>query len=276
MHSIQIKDITIGFGQPLALIAGPCVIESEALVLKTAEAIKTIAERLHIPFIFKSSYIKANRQSITSFTGPGLEEGLKILQKVKTQVGVPVLTDIHAPEEAQPAAQVADVLQIPAFLCRQTNLIVAAAKTGKPLNIKKGQFMAPEDMAPIAQKAVASGNEQVLLTERGATFGYHNLVVDFRSLKIMQDLGFPVVYDVTHSLQLPGAGGGVSGGQPRFIFPMARAAAAAGCQALFIETHPNVAEALSDAATMLPLQKLETLLRQIKAIEETVKTFGNE
>jgi len=271
MQTINVNGIKIGPGQPLALIAGPCVIESEALILQTAAEIKAICERQKMPFIFKASYKKANRQSITSFSGPGAEKGLRILQKIKDEFGVPVLTDIHLPAEAAPAAEVADVLQIPAFLCRQTDMVVAAAETGKALNIKKGQFMAPEDMGAIAQKAFRSGNRQVLITERGATFGYHNLVVDFRSLKIMQQMDLPVVFDATHSLQLPGAGSGQSGGQPQFIFPLARAAVAAGVQAVFIETHPDVQNALSDAATMLPLQKLETLLKQLKALDQIVK-----
>jgi len=273
MITVTVGDIKIGPKQPLALIAGPCVIETEKIALDTGEAVKKITDKLGIPYIYKSSYTKANRQSLTSYTGPGLEKGLKILEKVKRELGVPILTDIHTAAEAATAAEVADILQIPAFLCRQTDIVVAAAKTGKPVNIKKGQFMAPEDMGPVAQKAVKSCNEQVILTERGATFGYHNLVVDFRSLVIMKNLGFPVIFDATHSLQLPGAGGGKSGGQPQFIFPLARAAVAVGCQAIFLETHPCVEEALCDAANMLPLQQLENLLVQLKQIEETTKNF---
>ncbi|NOZ60397.1 MAG: 3-deoxy-8-phosphooctulonate synthase [Calditrichaeota bacterium] len=273
MITVTVGEIKIGPKQPLALIAGPCVIETEKIALETGEAVKKITDKLGIPYIYKSSYTKANRQSLTSYTGPGLEQGLKILEKVKKELGVAILTDIHTAAEASPVAEVADVLQIPAFLCRQTDIVVAAAKTGVAVNIKKGQFMAPEDMGPVAQKAVKSGNEQVILTERGATFGYHNLVVDFRSLVIMRNLGFPVVFDATHSLQLPGAGGGKSGGQPQFIFPLARAAVAVGCQAIFLETHPCVEEALCDAANMLPLQQLENLLVQLKQIAETAKNF---
>ena len=267
MKTIQIKNITINKTSPLVLIAGPCVIESEKITLGTAEAIKHITDELDIPFIFKSSYTKANRQSINSYTGPGLEQGLKVLDKVKREFQVPILTDIHLAQQATPVAEVADVLQIPAFLCRQTDIVVAAAKTGKVVNIKKGQFMAPEDMGSIAQKSEHSGNDQVLITERGSTFGYHNLVVDFRSLTIIQNLGYPVVFDATHSLQMPGGSGGQSGGLPQFIFPLARAAIAAGCQAIFLETHPCVEEALCDASNMLPLQKLKELLVQLKQID---------
>lgn len=268
MKIVHINNITIDEKSAFVLIAGPCVIETEKIAFQTAEEIKNITEELKIPFIYKSSYAKGNRQSIDSYTGPGLDEGLKILNQVKTKFDVPILTDVHSPQEAAPVAEVVDVLQIPAFLCRQTDIVVAAAKTGKPINIKKGQFMAPEDMGAIAAKAEHFGNDQILLTERGATFGYHNLVVDFRSLVIMKNLGYPVVFDATHSLQLPGAAKGRSGGQPEFIFPMARAAVAVGIQALFIETHPCVEEALCDASNMLPLQQLKKLLIQLKAIDE--------
>ena len=268
MKVIKIDNIKIGPGFPLALIAGPCVIESEKIALDTAETIKKITDELHIPYIYKSSYIKANRQSITSYTGPGLIAGLKILEKVKQQFSVPLLTDIHKADEAESAAKVVDVLQIPAFLCRQTDIVVTAAKIGKPINIKKGQFMAPEDMKSIAQKAESVGNNQILLTERGTTFGYHNLVVDFRSLTIMKNLGYPVIFDATHSLQLPGAGNNISGGQPQFIFPLARAAVAVGCNALFIETHPCIEKSLCDGANMLPLNRLKDLLLQLNQIYE--------
>jgi 2-dehydro-3-deoxyphosphooctonate aldolase (KDO 8-P synthase) len=267
---VEIGDFNVGQGQSLALIAGPCVIESEEIVFRTCRRIKEICIKLGIPFIFKSSYSKANRLNVDSFSGPGLEEGLRILEKVKTEFGVPVLTDIHSPQEAKPVSQVADVLQIPAFLCRQTDLVLAAAKTGKPLNIKKGQFMAPEDMLPIAKKAESTGNGKVLLTERGSFFGYHNLVVDFRSLRIMRDLGYPVVFDATHSLQLPGSQVICSGGQPEFILPMARAAVACGCDALFLETHPDVSQALCDKNSMLPLDRLEDLLNQVMAIRQAI------
>ena len=272
MKTITVDNITINEKSPLTLIAGPCVIETEKIALETAETVKKIVDELEIPYIYKSSYKKANRQSIDSYTGPGLETGLKILKKVKEEFGLPILTDFHTAQEAAPVAGVADILQIPAFLCRQTDMVVAAAKTGKPINIKKGQFMAPEDMKTIAAKAEHFGNDQILLTERGSTFGYHNLVVDFRSLVIMKDAGYPVIFDATHSLQLPGAGKGQSGGQPQFIFPLARAATAIGIQALFIETHPCVEEALCDAANMLPLQRLRDLLIQLKDIDQLVKS----
>ncbi len=265
---IRLGDFGVGAGNPLVLIAGPCVIESEKLVFSTCEKIKEITSRHEVPFVFKSSYTKANRLRIDSYSGPGLEDGLKILERVRKEFDVPVLTDIHNPDETVPVSQVVDILQIPAFLCRQTDLVVAAAKTGKPLNIKKGQFMAPEDMLPIARKAESAGNSNILLTERGSFFGYHNLVVDMRSLSIMRNLGYPVVFDATHSLQLPGAGGGQSGGQPQFIFPLARAAVACGCDVLFVETHPDVKNALCDRASMLPLDELEELITQVKAIDQ--------
>jgi 2-dehydro-3-deoxyphosphooctonate aldolase (KDO 8-P synthase) len=269
--TVKIGDFTIGGGNRLALIAGPCVIESEKIVLTTCEKIKEITIRHEVPFIFKSSYSKANRLNIDSYAGPGMRDGLRILEKVKKELDVSILTDIHTPEEALPVSQVADVLQIPAFLCRQTDLILSAAKTGKPLNIKKGQFMAPEDMLSIARKAESGGNKNILLTERGSFFGYHNLVVDMRSLLIMRNLGYPVVFDATHSLQLPGAHGSCSGGLPQFILPLARAAVACGCDALFIETHPDVKNALCDKESMLPLDKLEDLLIQVKAIDQMIK-----
>jgi 2-dehydro-3-deoxyphosphooctonate aldolase (KDO 8-P synthase) len=271
MRTVKIDNIEIGKGHRLTLIAGPCVIESEKIVLQTCGKIKEIASKLKIPFIFKSSYSKANRFNIKSYSGPGMGEGLKVLKKVKKEFDVPILTDIHNPDEADPVSEVADVLQIPAFLCRQTDLVLAAAKTGRAINIKKGQFMAPEDMALIAQKIGSVGNENILLTERGSFFGYHNLVVDMRSLVIMRNLGYPVVFDATHSLQLPGSGGGISGGQPQFILPMARAAVACGCDALFIETHPHVENALCDKESMLPLDKLEELLTQVIHIDRLVR-----
>ena len=268
MRTVKINNIEIGKGSRLALIAGPCVIESEDIVFTTCGKIKEITSRHKIPFIFKSSYCKANRLKIDSYSGPGLEEGLKILEKTKKEFDVPILTDIHNPNEALPVSEVADVLQIPAFLCRQTDLVLSAARTGKPLNIKKGQFMAPDDMLPIAQKAESVGNKNILLTERGSFFGYHNLVVDMRSLQIMRNLGYPVIFDGTHSLQLPGSQGGYSGGLPQFIFPMARAAVACGCDALFLETHPDLKNALCDKDSMLPLDRLEELLIQVKAIDQ--------
>lgn len=274
--TVKVKDIPIGQGSPLVLIAGPCVIESESIVLQTADTIRKITDKMNIPFIFKSSYAKANRLSIDSYSGPGLEKGLKILEKVKKVLDVPVLTDIHTPDQASPVSEVADILQIPAFLCRQTEMVLSAAKTGKPINIKKGQFMAPEDMNLVARKAESVGNGQVLLTERGTTFGYHNLVVDFRSLVIMRGLGYPIVFDATHSLQLPGGGKTFSSGEPEFIFPLSRGAVACGCDALFIETHPDVKQALCDKGSMLPLEKLEKLLSQIKTIEEHRRSWLKE
>lgn len=273
MNTVRIKDITIKEASPFILIAGPCVIETEKIALQTAEEIKKITNELEIPFIYKSSYTKANRQSISSYTGPGIKAGLKILDQVKKEYDVPILTDFHSAQEAEQAADVADVLQVPAFLCRQTDMVVAAAKTGKPINIKKGQFMAAEDMSAIAAKAEYFGNDKILLTERGTTFGYHNLVVDFRAIVTMKNLGYPVVFDATHSLQLPGAAKGQSGGQPQFIFPLAKAAIAVGIQALFIETHPCVEEALCDAANMLPLQQLRDLLLQLKDIDKLIKDY---
>jgi len=269
--STKIGEFAVGGGNRLALIAGPCVIESEKIVFDTCEKIKEITSRHKIPFIFKSSYSKANRLNINSYSGPGLRDGLKILKKVKKEFDVPILTDIHNPAEVLPVSEVADVLQIPAFLCRQTDLILSAAKTGKPLNIKKGQFMAPEDMLPIAQKAESVGNKNILLTERGTFFGYHNLVVDLRSLLIMRNLGYPVVFDATHSLQLPGSQGSCSGGQPQFVLPLARAAVACGCDALFVETHPDVKKALCDKDSMLPLDRLEEFLFQVQAIDQAIR-----
>jgi 2-dehydro-3-deoxyphosphooctonate aldolase (KDO 8-P synthase) len=270
---ISIGTIHIGGRSPLVLIAGPCVVENREMILQTAKAIHAIAERHAMPFIFKSSYRKANRTSGSSFASIGDEQALQILAEVKREFHVPVLTDIHSPAEAPMAAEVADVLQIPAFLCRQTELLEAAGKTGKVVNIKKGQFVAPEDMHLAAEKVAATGNNKILLTERGTTFGYHNLVVDMRSLPIMQKSGYPVVLDATHSVQLPGGAQYQSGGQPEFIFPLARAGVSAGCDALFIETHPNPSEALSDAASQLKLELLEELVRQVKAIDDIVKGF---
>jgi 2-dehydro-3-deoxyphosphooctonate aldolase (KDO 8-P synthase) len=271
MPSVRIDNIEIGKGSRLALIAGPCVIESEKIVLRTCEEIKKITTKLKTPFIFKSSYSKANRLNVKSYSGPGMSKGLEVLKKVKQELEVPILTDIHNPDEAEPVSEVADVLQIPAFLCRQTDLVLAAANTGRAVEVKKGQFMAPEDMGSIAQKIESAGNHNILLAERGTFFGYHNLVVDMRSLVIMRSLGYPVVFDATHSLQLPGSGGGFSGGQPQFILPLARAAVACGCDALFIETHPDVRNALCDKESMLPLERLEELLTQVMNIDRLVK-----
>ena len=271
---VEVNGIKIGGGNPFVLIAGPCVIESKELITTTASGIKEITSELHIPFIFKSSYKKANRTSDTSFVGIGDVEALNILAEVKTKFNLPVITDIHTVAEAEMAAQYVDILQIPAFLCRQTELLKAAAKTGKVINIKKGQFLAPGDMKYAAEKVINAGNNKILLTERGSSFGYHNLVVDMRGLIIMKDLGFPVVMDATHSVQIPGEGG-ITGGQPDFIKPIARAAAAVGIDALFLEVHPDPKNAMSDAASQLPLNELRDLLITIKKIDEVVKNTGN-
>jgi len=247
------------------LIAGPCAIESEQLCLDVAGRVAELARKYNLPFIFKSSYRKANRTSAGSYSGPGLEAGLKVLRKVKSQFDVSILTDIHETTEIEAVAEVADVLQIPAFLCRQTELVVRAAATGKWINIKKGQFLAPDDMARVAAKA---NSRKVMLTERGSTFGYHNLVIDFRSLVIMRRSGYKVVFDATHSLQLPGGGDGISIGQPEFVIPIARAATAVGIDGLFVETHPNPAEALCDAEVMLPLDRMPELLEAAIRIKE--------
>jgi 2-dehydro-3-deoxyphosphooctonate aldolase (KDO 8-P synthase) len=260
---IQFAGLTVGGGAPLLLIAGPCVIESESHAIGLALAIRDIAKRAGVQYVFKASYDKANRTSGRSFRGPGLDQGLKILARVRDVAGVPILTDIHEPSHAEPAAAVADILQIPAFLSRQTDLIVAAARTGRVVNLKKGQFLAPEDMRHAIDKAVAAGNRQVIVTERGVSFGYHNLVVDMRAFPILRRLGFPVVYDVTHSLQLPGGGDGVTAGQAEFIEPLASAGVAAGVDAVFLEVHERPSEAKSDAQNALPIDRLEPLLHRL-------------
>jgi 2-dehydro-3-deoxyphosphooctonate aldolase (KDO 8-P synthase) len=269
---IKLNSIVIGDNHPFVLIAGPCVVENEKMIMQTAKQIKSICNELNIPLIFKSSYKKANRTSGKSFTGIGNEEALKILFKVKEKFNIPVLTDIHTAEEAALAARYVDVLQIPAFLCRQTDLLIAAGNTKKIVNIKKGQFLAPEDMKLATDKVRSTGNKNIMLTERGTTFGYHNLVVDMRSLVIMKELGYPVVMDATHSVQLPSAGQ-TSGGQPRFIEPLAKAAAAVGIDALFLEVHPNPKEALSDSDSQLPLSKLKNILTEVLKIDKAVKGY---
>jgi 2-dehydro-3-deoxyphosphooctonate aldolase (KDO 8-P synthase) len=271
MHPVTIGSITIGAGHPLALIGGPCAIESESFMLDVATRLRDIAAKSGVPFIFKSSYDKANRTSIHSYRGPGLQKGLEILQKIKDVVGVPILSDVHAVEEVEPAAEVLDVLQIPAFLCRQTDLVVAAARTGKPVNVKKGQFLAPWDTQNIVEKVRSVGNDQVLLTERGASFGYNNLVADMRSLVIMRSFDVPVVFDATHSVQLPGGAGTASSGQREFVPHLARAAVATGCDALFMEIHPDPDQAPSDGPNMLRLEDLEALLTQIMQIDRIVR-----
>ncbi len=269
--AVSIGSVTVGGTHPLALIAGPCVIESEKTTLQTAEKLKRIATDAGVPFVFKSSYDKANRSSLDSFRGPGLAEGLAILKKVRDELAVPVLSDIHKEEEIGPAAEVLDVLQIPAFLCRQTDLLVAAARSGKAVNIKKGQFMAPWDMKNVVHKVQQSGSADILLTERGFMFGYNNLVVDMRSLALMREHGCPVVFDATHSLQLPGGQGTKSGGQRELIPEMARGAVAVGCDAVFMEIHPDPDNALSDGPNMLKLDHLAGLLEQIKPIDRLVR-----
>jgi 2-dehydro-3-deoxyphosphooctonate aldolase (KDO 8-P synthase) len=261
----------VGLDRPLFLIAGPCVIESEDLALETAYALKRITERLNMPFIYKSSFDKANRSSVDSYRGPGIGEGLRILQKVKDDIGVPVLTDVHEDTPLDEAAQLVDVLQTPAFLCRQTNFIQAVAAAGKPINIKKGQFLAPWDMGNVVDKARAAGNEQIMVCERGVSFGYNNLVSDMRSLAIMRDTGCPVVYDATHSVQLPGGQGTRSGGQREMIPVLARAAVAAGISGLFMETHPEPEKALSDGPNAWPLRHMEELLKILSTLDRAVK-----
>ena len=269
--SVQIGKVKIGGGRPIVLIAGPCVIESQIHALKTAEKLKRVTSDANIPFIFKASYDKANRSSIDSFRGPGLIKGLNFLEKIKQELNVPVLSDVHTEEEIEPAAQVLDVLQIPAFLCRQTNMLVKAAKTGRAINVKKGQFMAPWDMKNVVDKLSQSGCKKILLTERGFMFGYNNLVVDMRSLTLMRDLGYPVVFDATHSLQLPGGQGKKSGGQRELIPDLARGAVAVGCDVLFMETHPNPDKAKSDGPNMLKLSQLSELLKQVKTLDRAVR-----
>jgi 2-dehydro-3-deoxyphosphooctonate aldolase (KDO 8-P synthase) len=271
-REVNVAGVTIGGGRPLALIGGPCAIESEAHALMTAERLTAIAASRRVPFIYKSSYDKANRSSVNSYRGPGLVEGLRILKKVRETLGVPVLSDVHQVSEVDPAAEVLDVIQIPAFLCRQTDLLLAAAATGKPVNVKKGQFVAPRDMRNVVDKILSKGNEAVLLTERGASFGYNNLVVDLRGLEIMRELGCPVVFDATHSVQLPGGAGDRSGGERRYVQGLARAAVAFGIDALFMEMHEDPdrtlpdGRPLSDGPNMLRIDDLPRLLDQLLAI----------
>lgn len=271
VRRISAGSVAIGGGSPLVLIAGPCVIESRAHALMIAERVAEIAGRVGIPFIFKASYDKANRTSRHSFRGPGLDAGLRILSEVRARTGLPVLTDIHEPAHAAAVAAVVDVLQVPAFLSRQTDLIVAAARTGKPVNIKKGQFLAPKDMKHVIAKITAEGNESVLVTERGVSFGYNDLVVDMRALPMLRELGYPVVFDVTHSLQLPGAGDGVTAGLAQFIEPLASAGVAAGVDVVFMEVHHDPATAKSDAANALHLERLEALVMKLTRIDAVVR-----
>jgi len=270
-REISIDSIKIGAGRPLVLIAGPCVIESEEATLRHAERLLTICNGLSMPLIFKASYDKANRTSIGAFRGPGLKEGLRILAKVKESLGLPVLSDIHSIEQIAPAAEVLDVLQIPAFLCRQTDLLVAAARSGRVINVKKGQFLAPWDMKNVAGKLAASGNENIILTERGVSFGYNNLVVDMRSFPVMRASGYPVVFDATHSVQLPGGQGESSGGQREFVEYLSRAAVATGIDGIFMEVHEDPDKALCDGPNSIPLVELPLLLKKLRAIDAVIK-----
>ena len=270
VKEINVGNVTIGGNRPLVLIAGPCVIENETATLRCAERLVTICAELAMPLVFKASYDKANRTSLTAFRGPGITEGLRILAKVRETFGVPVISDIHGLEQVAPAAEVLDIMQIPAFLCRQTDLVVAAARTGRVINIKKGQFLAPWDMPNVTGKAVAAGNDRLILTERGVTFGYNNLVSDMRSLPIMRASGFPVVYDATHSVQLPGGQGGSSGGQREFVEYLGRAAVATGIDGIFMEVHEEPEMALCDGPNSWPLAEAEGLLRQLMAIRGAV------
>jgi 2-dehydro-3-deoxyphosphooctonate aldolase (KDO 8-P synthase) len=265
-HEVQIGPFTVGAGHRPFLIAGPCVIESEQLVMETAGRIAEITKSLGMPYIFKASFDKANRTSIKSFRGPGIEKGLAVLQQVKDRLGLPVLTDVHTEEQATEAGKVVDVLQIPAFLCRQTDLLIAAANTGKVVNVKKGQFLSPPEMGNAVKKVEECGSRRILLTERGSSFGYNNLVVDMRSFPILRGFGYPVVFDATHSVQLPGGGGTTSSGQREFVEPLACAAAGAGVDGFFMEVHPNPDEALSDGPNMVPLHQLKALLERILRI----------
>lgn len=267
---VKIKDFFVGKNESLTLFSGPCVIESLEHTLYTAERIKQITDSLPVNLVFKASYDKANRSSIESYRGPGIDEGLRILEEVKKQFDLPVVTDVHTPEEAIKAAEVCDVLQIPAFLCRQTDLLVAAAKTGRVIKVKKGQFMAPWDMKNVVDKIVSTGNHQIILTDRGTSFGYNNLVSDMRAIPIMDALGFPVCFDASHSVQLPGGEGSHSGGQREFIPTLARAAVAAGAHSLFIEAHPNPEEAMSDRASVLSLDSLSELLESVCSIQSAL------
>jgi len=272
MHTIQVKKYRIGPNEPLAFICGPCVIESEEHTLRCAESLSLMFAGTGFSLIFKASYDKANRSSVHSFRGPGIDEGLKILQRVQKEFDLPVVTDVHTEEEAAIAGAVCDMIQIPAFLCRQTDLLVAAGKTGAAINVKKGQFLSPWDMKNVVEKLVSIGCQNILLTERGASFGYNNLVSDMRSIPVMQQFGYPVCFDATHSAQLPGGMGAVSGGQREFIPSLAKAAVAVGCNAVFLETHPDPKNAKSDAATVFPMSELKNLLLQLSKVYDAVRS----
>ena len=269
-REIIIGESAIGGNHPLLIIAGPCVIENEDVTFHTAAKLKDICGRLGLPFVFKSSFDKANRTSVSSYRGPGIDKGLRILSDVRAKFKIPVISDIHSIEEIRPASEVLDAMQIPAFLCRQTDLILAASKTGKPVNVKKGQFLSPWDVKNIIDKFTSTGNRNIFITERGTTFGYNNLVVDFRGFPVIRSFGYPLVFDITHSLQLPGGQGACSGGQREFAEPLARAAAAAGVDGLFMEAHPEPEKALCDGPNMIRLDEVEKMLKTIKAIHELI------
>lgn len=269
-HIVSVGEIAIGKGNPLVLIAGPCVIETFDATIETAAFLKDLTDELQIPFIFKTSYDKANRTSLGSYRGPGMSKGLEIISSIKGKLGVRVISDVHRFHEIAPAAQILDIIQVPAFLCRQTDFILAISEAGKPVNIKKGQFLAPWDVGHVIEKVVSTGNRQVLLTERGTTFGYNNLVVDLRGLAIMRDMGWPVIFDATHSVQLPGGAGKTSGGQREFVPSVARAAVAAGVDGIFIEVHKDPECALCDGPNSLPLHSVRPLLEQLKAIRNAL------
>ncbi|PIS02035.1 MAG: 3-deoxy-8-phosphooctulonate synthase [Chlamydiae bacterium CG10_big_fil_rev_8_21_14_0_10_42_34] len=271
MKDVPIQKFFVGDKQPLTIFCGPCVIESEEFTLQAAEELKEIFSRFPFQFVFKSSFDKANRTSIDSFRGPGLDEGLKILQRVQKELDLPIITDIHTPDDARIAGEICDVIQIPAFLCRQTDLIIAAGKTSATVNVKKGQFLSPWDMKNVVEKLVQTGNEKIILTDRGTSFGYNNLVSDMRAIPIMQQFGYPVCFDATHSVQLPGGLGSASGGQREFIPTLAKSAIAAGANALFIEAHPNPALAKSDASSVMAFDDLKTLLSQVERLYEAVQ-----
>lgn len=271
MNIVTVGNYKVGQGCPMLLMAGPCVLEGYERSLMIGQRAKDIADKLGMPYVFKASFDKANRSSYNSFRGPGLKEGLAILAQIKKDLGVPIVTDIHEPAQAEPVAEVADILQIPAFLCRQTDLVYQAAKTGRTVNVKKGQFLAPWDMKNVIKKIEEAGNHNIMLTERGASFGYNTLVTDMRGLAIMRELGYPVVMDATHSVQIPGGQGTSSGGQSQYVPHMARAAAAVGIDALFLEVHDNPAEALSDGPNMVKLDNLEALLKDVLAIDKIVR-----
>lgn len=270
-REINIASIKLGGNNPLLIIAGPCVIESEEIVFYTAEKLKETCRTIGLPLLFKSSYDKANRTSLSSFRGPGFEKGLRILSDVRSKFDIPIISDIHSVEEVNPASEVLDALQIPAFLCRQTDLILSASQTGKAVNVKKGQFLSPWDVKNIVEKFISTGNQNIFITERGTSFGYNNLVVDFRGLPIMRSFGYPVIFDVTHSLQLPGGQGSCSGGQREFALPLARAAVAVGVDGLFMEVHPEPDKALCDGPNMIKIDEVDKILTIVKAIYDSAK-----